>query len=77
MNLPTKQGHRLREAAYDCWGKDRGKGIVAEFGMDMSTLLRLKWITKVLLYSTWDSVHCYEASRIGGEFGGGWICGCV
>ena len=30
-----------------------GEGIVREFGMDMYTLLYLKWITnKVLLYST-------------------------
>jgi hypothetical protein len=29
-----------------------GKGIVTEFGMDMCTLLYLKWITnKVLLYT--------------------------
>ena len=26
-------------------GKDRGEGIVREFGLDMDTLLYLKWIT--------------------------------
>ena len=34
-------------------GKDEGEGIVREFGMDMYTLLYIKWITKkVLLYIT-------------------------
>ena len=28
-------------------GKDGGKEIVKEFGMDMCTLLYLKWITKI------------------------------
>ena len=37
-----------------------GKGMVREFGMHMSTLLYLKWITnKDLLYSTWNSVQCH------------------
>ena len=36
-------------------GKDGGK-LVRKLGMDMYTLLYLKWITsKVLLYSTWNS----------------------
>ena len=26
-------------------GKDAGEGIIREFGIDMNTLLRLKWIT--------------------------------
>ena len=39
MNLHTKQKetHRLREQTYGCLGK----GIVREFGMDVSTLLYL------------------------------------
>ena len=38
--------------------KGCGKGIVKEFGMDMHTLLYLKWITnKDLLYSAWDSAQ--------------------
>ena len=43
MILLTKQKktHRLRKRNYDCQG-DR---IVREFGMDMYTLLYLKWIT--------------------------------
>ena len=41
------------------------------FGMDMYTLLCLKWITnKDLLYSTWNSVQHYVAAWMGGEFGG-------
>ena len=47
-----------------------GEEIAREFGMDMYTLLYLKWITnKVLLYSTWNSDQCYVAVCVGGEFG--------
>ena len=55
MNLlkKQKQTQKLREGTYGCQGKGWGKGIVREFGMDMYTLLYLKWITsKNLLYST-------------------------
>ena len=37
--------HRLRERTYDC----QGEGIFREFGIDMNTLLYLKWITNKLL----------------------------
>ena len=48
--------------------------MVREFGMDMYTLLYLKWITnKVLLYSTGNSLQCYVAAWMGGVFGGEWI----
>ena len=48
--------------------------MVKEFGMDMYTLLHLKWITnKDLLHNTGDSALCYVAARMGGEFGGEWI----
>ena len=54
------------------------EGIVKEFGMDVYTLLYLKWITsKDLLYSTWNSAQCYVAVWKGGEFGGGCIHVCV
>ena len=44
-----------------------GEGIVREFGVDMHTLLDLKWITnKDLLYSTWHSAQCYVAAWMGG-----------
>ena len=52
----------------------RGEGILREFGMDVYTLLYLKWITnKVLLYSTRNSAQCYVAEWMGGEFRGEWI----
>ena len=51
-----------------------GEEIVREFGMDIYTLLYLKWITnKDLLYSTGNSAQCYVAAWMGGEFGGEWI----
>ena len=41
-------------------GGKKGEGIVREFGMDMCTLLYLKWITsKVPLSSTGNSAQCY------------------
>ena len=59
-------------------GKDRGvegmEGIVREFGMDMYTVLYLKWITsKDLLYSTWNSAQYYMAAWMGRKFGREWI----
>ena len=40
-------------------GEGWGKGRVREFGMDVYTLLYLKWITnKNLLHSTWNSAQC-------------------
>ena len=50
------------------------KGTVRESGMDMYTLLYLKWISnKVLLYGTWNSAKCYVTAWMGGGFGGKWI----
>ena len=43
------------------WTGWRG-GIDREFGMDMYTLIYLKWITnKDILDSTWNSAQCYVA----------------
>ena len=57
-----------------CQGEGWGEGTVREFGMDIYTLLYLKWITnKDLLYSTGNSIQCYVAAWTGGEFGGEWI----
>ena len=65
MNLLKKQ----KETHFAEWG-----GIVREFGRVISTLLYLKWITnRDLLYSTWNSVQCYVAAWMGGEFEGDWI----
>ena len=68
MNLLTKQKdtHRLREQTHGCWVER----IVRKVGMDMYTLLYLKWITnKDLLYSTWNSAQCYMPAWMGGGFG--------
>ena len=52
------------------WGKEE---IVRDFGMDVYTLLYLKWIiNKDLLYSTWNSV--LWISLVGRGVGGKWIC---
>ena len=46
---------------------------VSEFGMDMSTLLYLKWITnKDLFYNTGNSAQCYAAAWMGQQLGGEW-----
>ena len=51
-----------------------GEGVVREFGMDMYTLLYLKWVTnKDLQYSTGNSAQCYVAAWMGEEFGGEWV----
>ena len=51
-----------------------GEGTVREFGLDMSTLLYLRWIThKGLPYSTENCAQCYGADWMGGEFGGEWV----
>ena len=50
------------------------EGTVREFGMDMYTLLHLKWITNEdLLHSTENPVQCYAAAWVGGESRGEWI----
>ena len=47
MNLFTKKKltHRLREQTYGYQGGRMGEEIVRKLGMDMYTLLYLKWIT--------------------------------
>ena len=48
-----------------------GEGTVREFGINMYTLLYLKWLTnKVLPYSTGNSAQCHVAAWMGGKFGG-------
>ena len=64
MNLLTKQKqtHRGRKQTWLPRGRVGG-GIVREFGIDMYTLLYLKWITnKDLLYSTGNSAQYYETT---------------
>ena len=48
-----EQTHRLREQTYGYQGEGWGRGIDWEFGIDIYTLLYLKYvINKDLLYST-------------------------
>ena len=48
----------------------RREGIGREFGMDMYTLLYLKWITnKALLYSTGNSAQCFVVTQMEEGFG--------
>ena len=66
MNFLVKQEETHREQIYDCQGKDR---VCVEgqlgFGMDMCTLLYLKWITNnKLLYSTWNFSLVQLLSRV-------------
>ena len=77
MNLFTnqKQAHRPREQTYGHQGEGWEEGIVREFGMDVYTLLYLKWITnKDLLCSTGNSAECYVAAWMGVGFRGEWVC---
>ena len=49
MNLFAKQTQNLENEVMVAEGR-MGEGIVREFGMDMNTLLYLKWITKKSYY---------------------------
>ena len=61
-NELTYKTERDREWTYGCWGK----GWLTDFGIDMYTLLYLKWIiNKDLLYNTWNSDQCYMAACMG------------
>ena len=70
MNLQNRKRlteNKLMTAKEEEWGE----GIVREFGIDMYTLLYLKWITnKDLLYSIGNSTQCCVAAWMGREFSG-------
>ena len=52
-------------------GGKMGEWTVREFGINIYTLLCLKWITnKDLLYSTGNSAQCYVAAWMGRAFWG-------
>ena len=69
-----KETRKLREWTYSCKGEGWGEGIARGFGMNMYTLLYLRWVTnKDLLSSTWNSAQCYMAAWMKGEFWGEWI----
>ena len=79
MNLFTKQtdSQTWRTKLWLVGGR-WGEGIIVEFQVDMQTLLYLKWITnEKLLYSTWNSVQCYVAAWVGGEWGRMNTCICI
>ena len=62
MNLFTKDRDREQTHGYKR-GRADGGGIVKEFGIDMYTLLYLKWITnKDLLCGTRNSIQYYIAT---------------
>ena len=66
MNLLTTQ--KTENELTVARGKGQGEEIVREVGIDMYTLLYLKWITiKVLLYSIGNSAQCCVAAWMGGE----------
>ena len=70
-----KKTPRLPEQTYGCQGKGCGEGIVREFGIDIYTLLYVKWITnQELLCSIENSTQCYVAAWKGREFAGKFIC---
>ena len=55
-----------------------GEGAIREFGVDMYTLLYLKWITnKDLPHSTGNHAQCSVAAWMGGEFGGELVYVCL
>ena len=53
-------------------------GIVRKFGMEMYTLLYLKWVThKDVVCGTGNSAQCHVAAWMGEGVGGEWIHVCV
>ena len=68
----TDLKNKLMVARREEWEKET----VREFGIDMYTLLYLKWITnKDLLYTTGNSAHCYMVAWMEGSLGkNGYTC---
>ena len=63
---------------YGCQEEGWREGMVRESGMDMYTLLYLKWTTnKETLCSTVNFVQCHVAAWMGEELGEEWIHVCV
>ena len=69
-----KETHRLREQNYGCWGEEWGEEVVREFGMDLYTLLYLKWVTRTycIAYGTPLSV-IWQPGLEGSLEENGWI----
>ena len=71
-NFFTKQKeiHRLWEPTYGCWGEEWW-GQDRVWVQHVHTSIFKMWITNEdLLYGTGNSVQCYRAAWMGGEFGG-------
>ena len=69
-SMLLKQSDQEMGGFWEAWGE----GIVREFGINIHTLLYLKWITnRDLLYNSGNSAQCYVAAWRGGHFGGEWI----
>ena len=71
MNLLTKQKktQTLRMSLWFLKGR-MGRASQRVWDKYVHTAI-LKWISnKGLLYSTWNSAHCYVAAWMGGMFGG-------
>ena len=63
MNLQNRNRFTDLESSLWLLGEGWRAGTVREFGMNMYTLLCLKWITnKDLLYSTGNSAQCCVAA---------------
>ena len=59
--------NELMAAKKEGWGE----GIIREFGMDMYTLVYLKWVTNnIVSYSSGNSAQCYVEAWMTGESGG-------
>ena len=72
MNLKNRKRLIDLENKFMVAGQEgEGEGMVRELGMDMHTLLYLKWIfNKDLRYSTWNSAQCYLVTWMRGSLGG-------
>ena len=72
-----KHTQRLREQTYSNRGEELGEGIVRELGINMYTLLYLKWITNNDLLNSTGNCSLLCGSLDGREFGGKWIHVCI
>ena len=72
MNLKNRKRLIDLENKFMVAGQEgEGEGMVTELGMDMHTLLYLKWIfNKDLRYSTWNSAQYYLVTWMRGSLGG-------
>ena len=73
-NLFTKQKKTQTQRMNLRLGRRKDWGIDREFGMDMYTLLYLKWITnRDLVHSTGNSAQRYVTAWMGGDLEREWM----